>query len=430
MPEQLIVSGGLVIDPARKLEAVRDVLIEDGKISAIEIGLARKSALKGVPTIDAKGKWVIPGLVDMHVHLREPGRENDETILTGTKAAARGGVTTVLAMANTEPVCDSPAQLSFLRAKARSDAVINVLFAGAVTLGQNGEKLTEFAKMRAAGATALSDDGRPVMNAGLLRRALEYAKDLELLIIDHCEDLTLSNGACVHEGATALSKGLKGAPWAAETVQVLRDIALADFTGSRIHIAHVSVAASISAIRAAKKKGVRITAEAAPHHFALRDQDIPGYNSDWKMNPPLRTHKDREALLEGLADGTIDAIATDHAPHGCAAKSLGMDLAPFGVIGLETSLSVALTDLFHTKVLTRKSLVERLSSAPAALLGLKKKGTLAPGCDADLVIVDAHSTWVPEAPFASKSRNTPFIGRQLKGRALTTLYGGHIVHAL
>ncbi|MBI3288839.1 MAG: dihydroorotase [Elusimicrobia bacterium] len=430
MPEQLIVAGGLVIDPARRLEAVRDVLIEDGKIRDVAAGLSRKPALKGVPAIDAKGKWVIPGLVDMHVHLREPGRESDETIASGTKAAARGGVTTVLAMANTEPVADSGSQLSFLRAKAKSDAVVNVLFAGAVTLGQRGEKLTEFAKLRAAGAAALSDDGRPVMSAGLMRRALECAKDLGLLVIDHCEDLTLSAGACAHEGPEALRKGLKGAPWAAETVQVLRDIALAELTGAPLHLAHLSAAASVSAVRDAKKRGVRLSAEATPHHFALADADIPGYDAAWKMNPPLRARADREALLEGLGDGTIDAIATDHAPHGCAAKALGMELAPFGVIGLETSLSLALTELFHKKILSRRGLIERLSTAPAALLGLKNKGTLAPGADADLAVIDPDGAWTPQAPFQSQSRNSPFIGRRLKGRVLTTLCAGRVVHAL
>lgn len=430
MPEQLIVTGGLLLDPAARIEAVRDVLIEDGKVSAVAAGLHRKSSLKGVPSIDAKGKWVIPGLVDMHVHLREPGREGDETIETGTRAAARGGVTTVLAMANTEPVCDTPSQLAFLRAKARTDAAITVLFAGAVTLGLKGEKLSEFAKLRAAGAAALSDDGKPLMNAGLLRRALEYAKDLGLLVIDHCEDLTLSNGACVHEGPAALRKGLKGTPWAAETVQVVRDIALAELTGARLHIAHVSCAASVEAIRTAKRKGIQISAEAAPHHFALNDKELPGYDADWKMNPPLRGSADRLALLAGLADGTIDAIATDHAPHGCAAKSLGMDQAPFGVIGLETSLGVALTELYHKKILTRRKLVERMCAGPAALLGLKGKGTLARGADADLVIVDPDSLWIPEPPFLSKSRNTPFAGRRLKGRAVTTLSGGRVVHAL
>jgi dihydroorotase len=430
LPEQLLVVNGLVIDPAANVEAVRDVLIEDGRISKVAAGLSRKPAFKGVPAIDARGKWVIPGLVDMHVHLREPGREGDETIETGAKAAARGGVTTLLAMANTEPVADSASQLSFLRAKARTDAVITVLFAGAVTLGQKGEKLTEFAKLKAAGAAALSDDGRPLMNAGLLRRALEYAKDLGLLVIDHCEDLNLSNGACMHEGAAALRKGLKGAPWAAETVQVMRDIALAELTEARLHIAHVSTSSSVDAIRTAKKKGIRISAEACPHHFALADKDIPAYDADWKMNPPLRGAKDRLALLEGLADGAIDAIATDHAPHGCAAKSLGMDAAPFGVIGLETSLAIALTELFHKKILTRRKLVDRMSAGPARLLGLKNKGTLAPGADADLVIVDPDAVWIPEPPYISKSRNTPFTGRRLKGRAVTTLSAGRVVHAL
>ena len=430
MPERLLVTGGLVIDPARKVEAVRDVLIVDDKIADVAAGLAKKAALKGVPAIDAKGKWVIPGLVDMHVHLREPGREGDETIATGTRAAAAGGVTTVLAMANTEPVTDDAAKLGFLRARARQDSVITTLFAGAVTMGQKGEKLTEFAKLKAAGAAALSDDGKPVMSAGLMRRALEYAKDLDMLVIDHCEDLTLSAGACVHEGPEALRKGLKGAPWAAETLQVMRDATLAEMTGALLHIAHVSTAASVDAVRNAKKRGVRISAEACPHHFALIDADIPGYDGNWKMNPPLRAKTDREALLEGLADGTIDAIATDHAPHGCGAKSQGMDLAPFGVIGLENALSVAITDLLHKKVLTRRELIKRVSTNPAALLALKGKGTLAPGADADLAVVDPDAAWTPEAPFKSKSRNTPFAGRTLRGRVLTTLSAGRVVHAV
>jgi dihydroorotase len=429
--ERTLIVGGLVIDPARRLEAVRDVLIVDGEIREVAAGLSKKSALADAGRVDARGKWVIPGLVDMHVHLREPGREGDETIASGTAAAARGGVTTVLAMANTEPATDSPSQLEFLRAKARVDAKVNVLFAGAVTLGQKGERLTEFAKLRHAGAAALSDDGRPVMNAGLFRRALESAKDLGLLVIDHCEDLTLSNGACAHEGPAALRKGLKGSPWAAETVQVVRDIALVELTGARLHLAHLSAAASVNAVREAKKRGLPVSAEACPHHFALTDEMIPGYDADWKMNPPLRAKDDRAALIEGLADGTIDAIATDHAPHGCAAKAAGFDLAPFGVIGLETSLACALTELYHKKALTRRQIVERMSSAPAALLGLTGKGTLAPGADADLAVVDPDAAWTPEAPFASKSRNTPFAGRRLKGRVLHTFVAGRaVVHAV
>ncbi|HAZ08828.1 MAG TPA: dihydroorotase [Elusimicrobia bacterium] len=430
MSERILVTDGLVIDPARRLEAVRDILIVGGKIKEVSAGLSRKKAVLGTTTIDAKGLWVVPGLVDAHVHLREPGREGDETIATGTMAAARGGITTVLAMANTDPVTDSPSQLAFLRAKAASDALVDVLFAAAVSVGQQGEKLTEFAKLRAAGAAALSDDGRPVMNAGLLRRALEYAKDMGLLIIDHCEDLTLSAGACMHDGSEALRKGLKGAPWAAETVQVARDIALCELTGARVHLAHLSAAASVAAVREAKKRGVPVTAEACPHHFALCDDMIPGYDGDWKMNPPLRRKSDREALLEGLADGTIDAISTDHAPHGCGPKSAGMDLAPFGVIGLETSFAVVLTELFHKKVLSRRQIVERMSTAPAALLGLKDRGTLAPGSRADLTLVDPGAVWTPQAPYLSSSRNTPFSGRRLKGRVVKTLFAGRVVHAL
>jgi dihydroorotase len=428
--ERLLIAGGLVIDPARKLEAVRDLLIEDGKVQEVAAGLAKKSALKGVPVHDAKGKWVIPGLVDMHTHLREPGRESDETIATGTAAAAAGGVTTVLAMANTEPVTETVSQLHFLYGKARAEAKVNALFAAAVTLGQKGERLTEFNALKDAGAAALSDDGRPVMNAGLLRRALELAKDAGLLVIDHCEDTTLSNGGCMNEGPAALRKGLKGITWAAETVQVVRDIALAELTGARLHLAHLSTAASVEAVRAAKRRGAPVSAEACPHHFTLLDEQIPAYDGDWKMNPPLRAEADRDAVRAGLADGTIDAIATDHAPHGCAAKCVGLDLAPFGVIGLETSLALGITELVGGKVLTRRQLIERMSSAPAALLGLKGKGALAPGADADLAVVDPDASWTPKAPFASKSRNAPYLGRKLKGRVTATFVAGRLVFAL
>jgi len=430
MTGRILITDGLVIDPARKVEAVRDVLIVGGKIKEVAAGLSKKKAVLGTTTIDAKGLWVVPGLVDMHVHLREPGREGDETIATGTMAAARGGVTAVLAMANTEPVTDNPSQLAFLRAKAETDALVTVLFAGAVSVGQKGERLTEFAQLRAAGASALSDDGRPVMNAGLLRRALEYAKDLGLLVIDHCEDLTLSAGGCMNEGAESLRKGVQGAPWAAETVQVVRDIALSELTGARVHLAHLSAAASVEAVRAAKKRGVPVTAEACPHHFALTDAMLPGYDGNWKMNPPLRLEADRQALLEGLTDGTLDVIATDHAPHGCGAKASGLDRAPSGVIGLETSLAVVLTELFHKKILTRRQVVERMSAAPAALLGLQDRGTLAPGARADLALVDPDAVWTPQAPYLSLSRNTPFSSRRLKGRVVKTLSAGRVVHAL
>ncbi|MDE2237952.1 MAG: dihydroorotase, partial [Elusimicrobia bacterium] len=384
----LLIAGGTVIDPEQRLEAARDVLIKDGRIEDMAAGLAKKERLSGVARIEAAGCWVTPGLIDMHVHLREPGGEADETIASGTRAAARGGVASVLAMPNTEPPIDSPALARLLAAKAREAGAVNVLVAGALTLGQKGERLTEAARLKEAGAVALSDDGRPVMDSGLMRRAMEYARDAGLLVIDHCEDASLSQGGCLHEGAAATAKGLRAIPWASETVMVLRDIALCELTQAPIHLAHLSCAQSVAALRSAKKRGLPVSAEATPHHLLLCEDDMPGYDADFKMNPPLRGKADRQALLEALADGTIDAIATDHAPHGCAAKGAGLDLAPFGVIGLETSLAVALTTLYHAKVLTRRKLVERMSAAPARLLGLASKGTLAPGSDADLAVVD------------------------------------------
>lgn len=429
MVERLLIKGGLVIDPSQKLEAVRDILIEDGKIAKVQAGLSRLSSFKGIKTLDASGQWTVPGLIDMHVHLREPGGESDETIATGTLAAARGGITTVLAMPNTEPPIDNPSSVHFIKAKAASDGLVNVLIAGAATVGQKGERLTEVARMAEAGIAAITDDGRPLMNSELMRRALEYARDCGLPFIDHCEDVNLSAAAPVHEGLAATIKGLRGIPWASETVMVLRDIALAELTGAKVHIAHISAAQSVAAVRIAKRNGLQVTAEATPHHFTLCDGDISGYNADFKMNPPLRAAWDRQAVLEGLADGTIDAIATDHAPHGPGKKALGMALAPFGVIGLETSLALALK-LVAGKIISRRQLVERMSSAPAGILGLNSKGSLRPGADGDITIIAPEAAWKVEVPFASKSRNSPFTGLKLKGRAQTTVVGGRVVHAL
>ncbi|MBI4376825.1 MAG: dihydroorotase [Elusimicrobia bacterium] len=430
MADRLLIKGGLVIDPSQKLEAVRDVLLEGGKVKDVAAGLSKKPALKDVEILDASRQWVVPGLIDMHVHLREPGRELDETIATGTRAAARGGFTTVLAMPNTEPPVDNPSVARFVKAKALSDGAVNVLVAGAVTIGQKGERLTEIGQMAEAGISAISDDGRPLMNSELMRRALEYGRDFGLAVIDHCEDENLSAGAPVHEGARAAAKGLRGAPGAAESIMVLRDIALSKLTGAPVHIAHVSSAASVEALRAAKKRGVPVSAEATPHHFALCEDDAPGYDANFKMNPPLRSRDDRQAIIEGLSDGTLDAIATDHAPHGPGKKALGMALAPFGVIGLETSLGLALTRLVGPRKLSRRGLVERMSRAPARILGLKGKGSLAKGCDADITLIDPEASWTVELPFASKSRNSPFIGLRLKGRARATIVGGRLVHAL
>ena len=427
--ERLLIVGGTVIDPVQKIEANKDVLIENGKIADVAAGLGRKLLnIPGVHRLEAKDCWVTPGAVDMHVHLREPGREGDETIATGTRAAAVGGVTTVLAMPNTEPPIDTPALVRFVLGKGRAEGAVNVLVAGAATKGQKGEHITEAGLLKEAGASALTDDGRPVMNSGVMRRALEYAREAGLLFIDHCEDDNLSQGGCCHEGAAGTAKGLRGMPWAGETVMVLRDIALCELTGAPIHIAHISAAQSVEAVRAAKKRGLPVSAEATPHHFSLSEDDIRGYDANFKMNPPLRGKADREAILEGLADGTIDAIATDHAPHSEHKKALGITLAPFGVIGLETSLSLALTRLVAKKVLTRKQLVERMSAAPARLLGLKSKGSLRKGMDADVTVIDPNASWQPQPPYASKSVNTPFTGLRLKGRARYTIVGGRVVH--
>lgn len=430
MADRLLIVGGTVIDPTQKLEAMRDVLIENGKIADIAAGLAKKSGLVDVQRLDADHAWVTPGLIDMHVHLREPGGESAETIATGTRAAARGGVTTVLAMPNTEPPIDTPALVRFVLAKGRAEGAVNVLTAGAATRGQKGESLTKARLLKEAGASALTDDGRPIMDAGLMRRALEYARDCGLLFIDHCEDERLSQGGCVHEGPAGAAKGLRGIPWASETVMVLRDVALCELTGAPVHIAHISAAQSVDAVRAARKRGLPVSAEATPHHFSLCEDDVEGHDADFKMNPPLRGQADRSAVLEGLADGTISAIATDHAPHSARKKALGLTVAPFGVIGLETSLALALTRLVGKKILTRRQLVERMSAWPARLLGLKTKGSLRRGMDADVTVIDPAASWAVEPPFASKSRNSPFMGLRLKGRARCTIVGGRIVYGL
>ncbi len=428
MPTRLLIKNGLVVDPSQDLEAVRDVLIENRRIARIAPGLSRSRALKGVPVLDARRRWVTPGLIDIHVHLREPGDGGAETIASGTRAAALGGITTVLAMPNTRPPMDSPALLSRMRSKASREAAVNVLFTGTVTAAQKGLRLSDIGRLARAGAAALSEDGNPVMNAGLMREAMELARMSALPIIDHCEDTCLSARGAVNDGPAARN-GERAISSVSETVMALRDIELAALTGARLHIAHVSAARTVEAIRSAKRRGIRVTGEAAPHHLILTDRDIPGRDPDFKMNPPLRSAADRDALLRGLADGTIDAIATDHAPHSPAHKAVGMALAPFGVIGLETSLGLVLTKLLG-RVLSRRKVVERMSLGPARILNLKTKGSLKPGMDADLTVIDPSAVWTVKPPFASLSRNSPFIGMRLKGRAAATIVGGRVVHAL
>ncbi|MDD5630043.1 MAG: dihydroorotase, partial [Elusimicrobia bacterium] len=363
-------------------------------------------------------------LIDMHVHLREPGGEDSEDIASGARAAAAGGFTTVLAMPNTRPPLDNRRLLDRLRRQA-AGAPVRVLFAGCATKGQLGRELADL-----RGMDAVSEDGRSVLDAGLMRRALELARRLRLPFISHCEDPALSRGAPVNEGRASRRLGLPGQSWAAETALVLRDLALAELTGAHVHVAHLSCAQSVAAVRQAKRRGLPVTAEAAPHHLCLCEDDIPGPDPDFKMNPPLRSRRDRAALQEGLRDGAIDAVATDHAPHAPARKAVGMRAAPFGVIGMETALAAVLTYLVHRGKLTRRQLVERMSSAPARILGLRDRGALKPGCAADVTVLSALEPWTVPSRFASRSRNCPFIGRRLRGRIRATVLAGRVVHAL
>ena len=421
----LLIRGGRVIDPSRGFDGPADVLLEDGKVKAAGAKLA---APAGAETLDAKGCVVAPGFVDLHVHLREPGREDVETIATGARAAAAGGFTSVCAMPNTDPVTDNQAAVGFIVSQARRAGTARVYPIGAVSLGQKGEQLAEFGELVGAGAVAVSDDGRPVATAHLMRTALEYALTFGIPVIDHCEDLSLSSGGAMHEGLVSTRLGLKGIPRSAEDVIVARDIQLAELTGGHVHLAHCSTAGAVEMVRVAKARGVRVTAEVTPHHLALTDAACSAYDTHAKMNPPLRESPDVAALRAGLADGTIDCIATDHAPHHYDAKEQEFDNAPFGVVGLETALGVALTELVKPGVLDLPALVRRLSTRPAEIAHLPA-GTLAPGAAADVVVFDPAASWtVDPARFFSKSRNTPFAGRTLEGVVRWTIVGGAVVH--
>ena len=421
----LLIKGGRVIDPASKLDRTADVLLVEGKVA--EVG-ARVAAPEGAEVLDAKGCVVAPGFVDLHVHLREPGREDVETIATGARAAAAGGFTSVCAMPNTDPVTDNQAAVGFIVSQARRAGTARVYPIGAVSLGQKGEQLAEFGELVGAGAVAVSDDGRPVATAHLMRTALEYALTFGIPVIDHCEDVSLSAGGAMHEGLVATRLGLKGIPRSAEDVIVARDLQLAELTGGHVHLAHCSTAGAVAMVRTAKSRGVRVTAEVTPHHFALTDAACAGYDTHAKMNPPLREAADVAALRDGLADGTIDCIATDHAPHHYDAKEQEFDNAPFGVVGLETALGVAMTELVEGGVLDLPALVHRLATRPAEIAHLPA-GTLAKGAAGDVVVFDPAAAWtVDPARFFSKSRNTPFAGRKLKGVVRWTVVGGAVVH--
>ena len=425
----LLIRGGRVIDPAQGIDRVDDVLVRDGLI--VSVGHAGGQPLgRADETIDAAGLIVTPGLIDMHVHLREPGREEDETIETGTRAALAGGFTSVACIPNTEPPIDTQAAVEFIHQKAARADTCNVFVVACVSRGREGKELAEIGQLVEAGAVAFSDDGAPVYDAELMRRAFEYCRMFDKPVLAHEEVLELSRGGVMHEGLVSLVLGLTGMPAAAEEVLIGRDIALSEVTGGRLHAMHVSTAGGVALIREAKRRGARVTGEACPHHFTLTDESLRGFDSNFKMSPPLRTVADVEAIIAGLVDGTIDCIATDHAPHAREKKMLELDRAPFGILGLETAVGLCATRLIHTGRLDWPRLIEALSTLPARILGVNR-GTLRPGAVADVTLIDPELSWrVDAAAFRSKSVNSPFDGWTLRGRAVATIVAGRVKHRL
>ncbi len=417
-----LLKGARVIDPSQNIDAQMDLLIEDGKISACEKSIP---APPDISVRDLTGLIIAPGLIDMHTHLREPGYEYKETIATGSAAAVAGGFTSIACMPNTAPVNDNRGIAEFIRRKAAEANLANVYPIGAISMGSEGKQMTEFWDLRDAGVIALSDDGKPVMDAALMRRAMEYAYSLDLPIIQHCEDKNLSGAGLLNEGYFSTILGMPGIPAIAEDVMVGRDILIAEYTRTRIHIAHVSTEGSVRLIRDAKKRGVRVTAETAPHYFTLTDETLQGYDTNYKVSPPLRSATDVAAIKKGLADGTLDAIACDHAPHGRTDKEVEFEYALNGMTGLETSLGLSL-NLVSEGILTWPELVARMSLHPARILNLPK-GTLARGADADITVIDPGLSWTVDVKsFVSRGKNSPFNGRQMKGRAVLTIVGGEI----
>ena len=419
----LLIRNGRVIDPETKLDGRRDVLIEGGKIAAIEPSIDKAD----VETLDASGLIVAPGFVDIHVHLREPGLEHAETIESGAKAAAAGGFTAVCCMPNTIPVNDSAQVTSFIVERARRCAPVHVHPIGAITKGSKGEQLADIGAMRNEGAAAISDDGIPVMNSGVMRRAMRYAASFGMTVIDHCEDLNLSAGGDIHEGVQSTRLGLRGIPASSEEVMVARDIILAAETGAHVHIAHISTKNSIAMVRRAKRLGLPVTAEVTPHHFAITDEHIRGYDSNYKMKPPLRRQDDIEAAIEGLADGAIDCIATDHAPHTGNTKMQEFERCPFGITGLETALGLALEKLYRGGIVDLTRLVRLFTTDAAACLDLPR-GRLFAGGPADITLFSTEREWTYDVNATlSKSKNSPFHGRRFRGGPAATIVGGRVV---
>jgi dihydroorotase len=420
----LFLKGGRVVDPSTGTDQVLDLLLSDGRVAAMGPDL---EAPEGARLVECAGKVVTPGLIDVHVHLREPGGEHKETIASGARAAAAGGFTAVCAMPNTDPVIDSPATVGFVAAAGRDAGAARVYPVGALSLGQKGERLTEIGELVQAGAVAITDDGLPVMDSGLMRRALEYASGFDIPVADHAEDLGLSRGGVMNEGVVSARLGLRGKPNASEDVHTLRDLLVAELTGGHIHLQHVSTRASVDAIRQAKARGVRVTAEATPHHLLLTEEAVDGYRTEAKMNPPLRAEEDRKAVIAGFLDGTLDILATDHAPHHYEEKEQAFDDAPFGIVGLETAVGLILTHFVGKGEMELATFVERASCQPARAFHLPG-GTLAKESPADVTVLDLEATWtVDPARFLSRSRNTPFTEWELTGRAVMTVVGGRVV---
>jgi dihydroorotase len=421
----LLVKNGRVLDPASKTDAAMDVLLDGEKIR--EFAPAGKIAPpQDVEIFDATGLIVAPGFIDIHAHLREPGQESSETIESGTRAAARGGFTAVCCMPNTKPVNDNASVTRFIVDRAKAHGSLRVWPIGAASVGSKGEAIAEIAAMKEAGIVAVSDDGKPIATAKLARQVMEYCRSLNLPVIEHAEDVSLAAGAVMREGVTSTRLGLRGMPAAAESVCVARDVQLAELTGARLHIAHLSAKASLEQVRSAKSRGLHVTCEVTPHHFTLIDEDVT-YDSRFKMNPPLAAREDREALLAGLADGPVDAIATDHAPHEPALKDVEFDKAPFGILGFETALSLALEQLVHSGGISLMRMVELFTAGPARVLGMERK--IAAGQPGDLTIFSLDHSWTYKVKeSASKSRNSPFDGRTFKGAPMATIVGGRVVH--
>jgi len=420
---KILIKGGRVISPAQKLDETCDVLIDKGKIAAI----GKKLDEKGAEVIDASGKIVTPGLIDIHVHLRDPGLEYKEDIVSGTLSAVTGGFTSVACMPNTKPVNDNQTVTKYILNKAKEDGHCRVFPIASITKGLEGESMTEMGELKSLGVYAVSDDGRPVSNPQLMRRAMEYSVPFGMTIVSHAEDLDLVGSGVMNEGPIATELGLKGIPWVAEDAATAREIMLAEFTGAHLHVAHVSTKGSIDLVRRAKKRGVNVTCEAAPHHFTLTDEAVRGYNTNAKMNPPLRSAEDRDAVIQGIADGTVDAIATDHAPHHIDEKNVEFNIAMNGIVGLETALPLTLK-LVEDKVIDLPKAVELLTTGPANALGVPV-GLLEEGIEADVTVFDPELEWTVDAQkLVSKSKNTPFDGWKMKGAAICTIVAGKIAY--